>query len=79
MTADDFKEWRRAMGFSREEAAYALGLSKPTIENYESGRRRGSNRPVVIPKPVALACAAIYHCVEPWPTELDPKTSDATF
>ncbi|NGN45056.1 helix-turn-helix transcriptional regulator [Mesorhizobium sp. CGMCC 1.15528] len=50
MTADDFKEWRRAMGYSREEAAYALGLSKPTIENYESGRRRGSNRPVVIPK-----------------------------
>jgi transcriptional regulator with XRE-family HTH domain len=47
------------MGLTQQAAADALGISKPSIDLYEFGRRRDDNRPVVIPKPVELACAAL--------------------
>lgn len=67
MTSDDFKAWRRQMDLSQAGAAEALGVSKPTIENYERGTRREDDRPVVIPHTVALACSALYHRLQPWP------------
>lgn len=66
MTADDFKAWRKAMNLSQAKAAEALGVSKPTIENYERGRRREDGRPVEIPKTVALACAALAYGLPAW-------------
>lgn len=66
MTNEDFKVWRTLMGFTQAGAAAALGVSKPTIENYERGSRREDGRPVEIPKHIALACAALYHRIEPW-------------
>lgn len=66
MTPEDFKLWRRMMALSQTEAAEALGLSKGSIENYERGTRREDDRPVEIPKTVALACAALYHRLRPW-------------
>lgn len=66
MTADDFKGWRAAMGLSQRAAAEALGVSRPTIENYERGVRLTDGQPVTIPRTVALACAALYHRLEPW-------------
>ena len=35
-----------------------IGISPGSVELYERGARREDNRPVVIPKPVELACAA---------------------
>ncbi len=66
MTPEDFKAWRSVMGLSQAKAAEVLGVSKPTIENYERGFRREDARPVVIPLSIALACAAIYHKIGPW-------------
>lgn len=66
MTPKDFKDWREQMGLSQKAAADALGISKPTVENYDRGTRREDGRPVVIPRTVALACAALYHNIEPW-------------
>lgn len=66
MTPDDFKAWRKAMGLSQRAAAEALGMSRPAIENYERGHRIGDNRKVEIPRTVALACAALFHRLEPW-------------
>lgn len=66
MTPEDFKAWRSVMGLSQAKAAEVLGVSKPTIENYERGTRREDDRPVVIPLAIALACAAIYHKIGPW-------------
>lgn len=66
MTADDFKAWRTRMNYTRPAAAEALGLSRQTIENYERGQRLEDGRPVVIPRSIALACAAIYHRLKPW-------------
>ncbi|WP_454813791.1 helix-turn-helix domain-containing protein [Labrys neptuniae] len=59
MDPEQFKAWRRHMGFSQIEAARALGISKGSVELYEAGKRRDDGRPVEIPKTVALACAAI--------------------
>ena len=67
MTPDEFKAWRKSMGCSQAEAAEALGLSKPTIENYEKGVRRDTGAAVEIPRHVALACAALFHRLQPWP------------
>jgi len=59
MTPDQFKAWRKHMNLSQQEAADALGLSKGSVDLYERGRRREDERPVVIPKTVELACAAL--------------------
>lgn len=66
MTAEDFKAWRKAMNLSQVEAAQALGLSRGSVENYERGSRLGDGRPVLIPRSISLACAALYHRLEPW-------------
>jgi DNA-binding XRE family transcriptional regulator len=55
----DFRAWRKRLGLSQVAAAAALGISESSVANYESGFRREDRRPVVIPKVVALACAAI--------------------
>ena len=66
MTPDEFKAWRKAMGLTQVTAAKALDLSTSTIEMYDSGKRKNDGSPVSIPRTVALACAALYHKLEPW-------------
>lgn len=66
MTNEGFKAWRKAMELTQADAAEVLGVSKPTIENYERGTRRDTGDPVVIPLHVALACAATFHRIEAW-------------
>jgi len=59
MTPDEFKAWRKSLGFTQTEAAEALGVSRGSVELYELGKRRDDGREVVIPKTIALACAAL--------------------
>lgn len=59
MTPQEFRDWRIAMGLTQQEAAEELGISKSTVELYESGKRRDTKEAVVIPKMVGLACAAL--------------------
>lgn len=66
MTPDDFKAWRKAMGFTQTEAADALGISRGSVELYELGKRRDDGRQVSIPKTVALACSAVTGGLKPW-------------
>jgi transcriptional regulator with XRE-family HTH domain len=66
MNSHEFKVWRMAMNFTQDAAADALGISKPTVVNYESGKRREDNRIVEIPSWVGLACAALYHRLDAW-------------
>lgn len=61
MTPAQFKAWRTRLSFSQEEAAQALGISKGSVQLYEAGRRREDGRAVLIPKTVALACAAVAY------------------
>jgi transcriptional regulator with XRE-family HTH domain len=46
------REWRKRLSLTQGEAASALGLSPRAYQNYEMGERP-------VPKPVALACAAV--------------------
>ena len=57
MNAKEFKRWRKAQGLSQTGAARKLGLKIRTIQYYEKGKRK--DKPVDIPKAVALACFAI--------------------
>jgi len=58
------------MKLSQQAAADALGLSKGSIELYERGARRDDERPVVIPRTVELACAALMHGIT---TYIEPQ------
>ncbi|ESX06781.1 hypothetical protein X769_09005 [Mesorhizobium sp. LSJC268A00] len=59
MTPEEFKAWRSDLGFSQQQAADALGISRGSVENYERGERREDNRPVEIPRSIGLACQAL--------------------
>lgn len=48
MNANQFKEWRKTIGINQEQAAIALGISRPTIARYEKN--------TAIPKYIELAC-----------------------
>lgn len=76
MNNDDIKAWRKTLGFTQDQAATALGVSKATVVNYEAGIRREDGRPVVIPKSIALACAAIAAGLAPWRSP--PVTSSSS-
>lgn len=52
MTAEQFTEWMRYMGMTREAAGKALGICRRSVYNYERGIRQ-------IPKSIDLACDAL--------------------
>jgi transcriptional regulator with XRE-family HTH domain len=67
MTGQELRVWRKTMGWTQQQAGDALGIGSKTIENYEAGERRvkGEMVPHEIPRYIALACAALFHRIEP--------------
>lgn len=65
MTPQEFKNWRKDMGFTQKQAAARLGVTSLSIENWERGIRR-DGKPAPISLAVAYACTAIYHRLKPW-------------
>ena len=59
MTPTQFRAWRDWMGISQTKAADFLGVSPRTIFLWETGHRGADRRPVLVPKTVELACAAL--------------------
>lgn len=77
MTPEDFKTWRKAMGFrSQRAAAAALGVSVQSVENWERGKR-SDHRPAFIDTRTALACAALFCKLKPWSADSFPVVYDA--
>lgn len=72
MTPDQFRLWRKELGLTQAQAAFVLGISRSSVELYEAGRRRDNGRDVLIPRSIALACAALINGLAPWPHERDP-------
>ena len=62
---DDFRRWRKRMQLSQVKAAAALGLSPHCVFMYETGKRYGFDREVIVPKSIKLAAAAIEHGLQP--------------
>ena len=58
MTADEFKAWREAQGFTQHQAAEELGISISAVANYEHGVRRGEGEPSIVPRAIEKACIA---------------------
>jgi len=65
MNNEQFKSWRKKMKFTQQQAADALGINNRSVVNYERGKRYDDGRAVIIPRTVALACAAIKAGLEP--------------
>lgn len=60
MTAQDMHRWLATMDLSGRAGAIELGVGVNTMTRYLDGRSK-------IPRHVALACAASYHRIKPWP------------
>lgn len=80
MAPEQFRAWRKQLGLKQRDAADRLGLKKRMIQYYEKGKRDG--KPVVIPKTVRLACAALAHGIADYDgaTEqgMEPATASAS-
>ena len=59
MTNQEFRDWRKAHGWTQTEAAHQLGISMSSIVIYERGDRNDPPRIVQIPKYIELACEAL--------------------
>lgn len=58
MTPDSLIAWRKRLGLTQAEAAFALGCGLRSITNWEGGDSE-------IPRYIALACAAIKRRMKP--------------
>ena len=66
MTHADFIAWPKAMGYTYDPGASALGVNRSTYANLMAGVRRDSGTPVVYDRRTALACAALAAGLGPW-------------
>ncbi len=59
MTRQQLLAFRKSKNWNLEKAANEIGISTASLRIYEKGERKDRDKPVVIPKPIAWACAAI--------------------
>ncbi|GGD39818.1 helix-turn-helix domain-containing protein [Aureimonas glaciei] len=75
MQPDDFRSWRKALGWKQKDAAEKLGLKKRVIQYYEKGDRDGKT--IEIPKTVELACLALTLGFESYDGQAMPRAKNA--
>lgn len=66
LTGEVIREWRIATGWTQEEAADELGISKSSLRNYERGDRPDKEAPVEVPKLIDWALSAINARLRPF-------------
>jgi transcriptional regulator with XRE-family HTH domain len=59
MTPDELKQWREAMGWTREQAASALGLGLRAYAYLEGGSTSAGTPRQEIPRYIELAAAEL--------------------
>lgn len=64
-----FKRWRRQVGYTQEQAAEALGLSRSMIINLDAGINRTNREPAVPTLAIRYVMRVIADGldIEPWP------------
>lgn len=58
MNKTEFRDWRKRMGWTQDEAARQLGMSRRHISSYEQGKAP-TGAPLLIPRVVELATHAL--------------------
>lgn len=66
MSPEDFKAWRKHMGYSQRAAAKALGVVLTTLQAWERGRAYATGKRVIIDRRTTLACAALAAGLNEW-------------
>lgn len=66
LTGEVIREWRIAAGWSQDEAAEELGISKSSLRNYERGTRPDKSDLVEVPKLLDWALSAIHAKLRPF-------------
>lgn len=69
MTSADLRAWQAHMGFTYEQAAASLGLSRTGFSKYASLKYEGD-----IPRWLELGCAAVAAGLHTW---VNPNTPTA--
>jgi DNA-binding XRE family transcriptional regulator len=64
-----FRRWRQQQGFTQEEAAEALGLSKSQVANLDAGWDRTRKKPIVPSLAIRslMTAIAMDEIPQPWP------------
>lgn len=65
MTSEQLRAWRKRRGWKPEEAANVIGIGVSSLFLYEAGKRYDNEKSVLIPLPIAWACAAIEAGLQP--------------
>lgn len=66
MTGGQLRAWRKQMGWTQPFAAQKIGVCTSSLRSYEKEKRSDKDKPVLIPLPIAWACAAIADGLAPW-------------
>lgn len=64
-----FRRWRDQMGFTQDEAAEALGVSKSQVANWDAGRDRSNGKPAIPGMAIRslMTSVAMDQIPQPWP------------
>ena len=65
MTPTDLRAWQKAMRYTYDTAAQALGINRSTYANLLAGVDPKTGEPKLIDRRTALACAAILAGINP--------------
>lgn len=73
MTPNDLRAWQKAMGYTYETAADALGLSRSAYADLLTGISRTTKQPKDVDRRTALACSAIAAGLSEWSPNRGPS------
>lgn len=67
VTPTEFRAWHKAMNYTYDTGAAALGVSRGKYADWLAGRSRTTGKPIQVSRTVALACAALAAGLDAWP------------
>lgn len=64
-----FRRWREQLGFTQDEAAEALGISRSQVANLDAGRDRATGKPALpgLALRTLMTAIAMDEVPQPWP------------
>ena len=78
MTPADLRAWQAHMGYTYDQAAQALGVSRSAYADWVAGVSRTTGKEWTITRTVALACAALAAGLGEWAPTADDHPPAST-